>query len=280
MIYIGLTGWGDHDSIYEGIGRQSKLETYAGHFPIVELDSSFYAVQPIRNMEKWATETPETFQFIVKAYQAMTGHQRGWEPFTTKEEMFAAFRESLAPLIRSNKLGMILCQFPPWFDCKQENVKWLRYVKKQLEGLPVALEFRHQSWFTETVYHKTINFIREEGWIHSICDEPQAGVGSVPTVLEVTADKVLIRLHGRNVHGWKDPGNGKWREIRYLYRYNEDELREWQKHLSALIPKAEDIYIIFNNNSGGDAAPNALQLIDKLEIKYTNLAPRQMNLFE
>ena len=67
MINIGLTGWGDHETLYEDIGRQAdKLQTYAGHFPIVELDASYYAIQPERNILKWIKETPETFKFVVK----------------------------------------------------------------------------------------------------------------------------------------------------------------------------------------------------------------------
>ena len=121
MIYIGLAGWGDHDDLYmNGTQRQSKLEVYAGHFPIVEIDASFYAVQPLRNMEKWVSETPPAFRFVVKAFQGMTGHQKGFDPFQSKEEMFEAFRLSLAPLQKANKLAMVLCQFPPWFDCKKE----------------------------------------------------------------------------------------------------------------------------------------------------------------
>jgi uncharacterized protein YecE (DUF72 family) len=41
MIYIGLAGWGDHNLGESGRG---KLTTYTGHFPFVELDSSFYAL--------------------------------------------------------------------------------------------------------------------------------------------------------------------------------------------------------------------------------------------
>ena len=45
---------GDHDSLYEDLERQSdKLQTYASHFPIVELDASYYAIQPERNIMKW-----------------------------------------------------------------------------------------------------------------------------------------------------------------------------------------------------------------------------------
>ena len=47
MIEIGLTGWGDHDTLYEDLERKTdKLKTYASHFPIVELDASYYAIQP------------------------------------------------------------------------------------------------------------------------------------------------------------------------------------------------------------------------------------------
>ena len=36
MINIGLTGWGDHETLYEDIGRQAdKLQTYAGHFQLL-----------------------------------------------------------------------------------------------------------------------------------------------------------------------------------------------------------------------------------------------------
>ena len=95
MIYIGVTGWGDHDTLYPStIKPKDKLAEYSSHFPVVEVDASFYAVQPIRNAEKWVKETPDSFKFIVKAYQGMTGHQRGDIPFESKKDMFHAFKDS------------------------------------------------------------------------------------------------------------------------------------------------------------------------------------------
>ncbi|WP_059105882.1 DUF72 domain-containing protein [Shouchella shacheensis] len=281
MISIGLTGWGDHDSLYESAGSSEKLQTYAGHFPIVELDSSFYAVQPLSNMRKWVRETPASFQFIVKAYQGMTGHQRGEPTFETKEEMFTVFKESLKPLIEAGKLAMVLCQFPPWFDLQKNHVQAVRYVREQLKGFPCALEFRHQSWFSPQFKERTLQYMREDNWIHSVCDEPQAGAGSVPTVLEPTCvEKTLVRFHGRNVHGWSGPRNGEnWREVRYLYQYNKLELEEWKEKIAYLNERSKHIYVVFNNNSGGHAAGNARQFIEMLGIEYTDLAPRQLDLF-
>ncbi len=204
-------GVGDHDSIYPPkTASQKKLQAYSSHFPIVELDASFYAIQPARNNEKWVKETPETFQFIVKAYQGMTGHQRGEIPFDSKEEMFDAFKVSLTPYLHSNKLAMVLFQFPPWFDCKKENVAYLRWCKHQMGDIPCALEFRNRSWFSPPFYEQTLSFMKAEGWIHSVCDEPQIGEGSVPTVLRATDEnKTLVRFHGRNKQGWMKLMAGK-----------------------------------------------------------------------
>ena len=131
MIQIGLTGWGDHPDVYGlSSAAKDKLKDYSAHFPIVELDASFYAIQPERNVLKWINETPENFQFIVKAYQGITGHHRGELPFASKEEMFELFKQSVIPLKEAGKLSMILIQFPPWFDCQKKNVDEITIHKR------------------------------------------------------------------------------------------------------------------------------------------------------
>jgi uncharacterized protein YecE (DUF72 family) len=280
MIKIGVTGWGDHDSLYpDGTPARDKLAVYSGHFPIVEVDSSFYAVQPAKNYEKWVAATPKDFSFVVKAYQGMTGHSRGKLPFDSGKQMFDAFIQSIQPVITSGKLEMVLFQYPPWFDCKKENVQDLRYAKEMMGDIPVALEFRNQTWFSEEMKEKTLRFIDEEQWIHTVCDEPQAGSGSIPIVMHTTEEKTLIRLHGRNVYGWNNSGQPNWREVRYLYRYNQAELLEWKERIQTLASETKNLTILFNNNSGGDAADNAKEMIDLLDIQYDFLAPRQLDLF-
>lgn len=282
MIHIGLTGWGDHFSLYsQGLQARDKLKEYSAHFPNVEVDASFYAVQPEKNNRKWIQDTPTSFKFIIKAYQGMTGHQRGNTPFESKDEMFHAYLLSIQPYIEASKLGCVLFQFPPWFDCRKEHITYLRWCKQKMGDIPCALEFRNQTWFTPNNRARTLEFMKREKWIHSICDEPQAGEKSIPTVLDtVDNDKVLVRFHGRNVHGWNKAVEGEeWREVRYLYRYNEAELLEWKKHLLFLNEQCKEVYVVFNNNSGGDAADNARQLIELLDIRYDDLAAKQLGLF-
>lgn len=283
MIYIGVTGWGDHFSLYPpDIKSRDKLAEYSSHFLTVEVDSFFYAIQPSSNVTRWVRDTPENFRFIVKAYQGMTGHQRADLPFESKEDMFQQFKESLVPLQQAGKLAMVLFQFPPWFDCKRVNVNYLRYAKQMMGDIPVALEFRNQTWFSPQYRSSTLAFMRETGWIHVVADEPQAGEGSVPLVPAVTdSNLALIRMHGRNRHGWVKPKgrDTNWRDVRYLYKYNKEELQELKEHVSELQQQTKDIYVIFNNNSGGDAAGNAKEFQAMLGIEYEGLAPKQLGLF-
>lgn len=282
MINIGLTGWGDHDTLYEDLARKSdKLKTYSSHFPIVELDASYYAIQPERNIKKWINETPERFQFVVKIHQALTLHADFRDFSETRQELFDAFKEMLAPLQESQKLAMVLVQFPPWFDCSSQNIKYILYVKQQLQDYPMCVEFRHQSWFNDQFKEETLSFLTEHQIIHAVVDEPQVKDASIPLVNRITSDIAFVRYHGRNVHGWtkKDMTDQEWRDVRYLYNYNKTKLLDLAQKVKILEQKAKKVYVVFNNNSGGHAAQNAKTYQNILGIDYEGLAPQQLKLF-
>ena len=275
MINIGLTGWGDHDSLYEDLERQSdKLQTYASHFPIVELDASYYAIQPERNIMKWIKETPDRFEFIVKIHQALTLHADYKDYAETRSELFEQFKQMLQPLIDHHKLAMVLVQFPPWFDCTAQNIKYILYVRQQLADIPICVEFRHQSWFNDQFKEQTLSFLTEHHIIHSVVDEPQVREGSIPLVNRITTETAFVRYHGRNRQGWtkKDMTDQEWRDVRYLYNYNKEELTDLAKKVRIIEQKAKKVYVVFNNNSGGHAAQNAKTYQDMLDIEYTGLA--------
>jgi uncharacterized protein YecE (DUF72 family) len=278
-IRIGLTGWGDHPHLYQTQQQKNKLVTYSSHFPTVEIDSSFYAIHEQERYANWVKQTPENFTFVIKAWKTMTGHDR--LSLTNKEmkDITYAYKKSILPVVESNKLTAILMQFPPWFDLTSRNMNKIKKLRSWLGDLPVAIEFRNRTWFSPRE-KETLQFLINEQCIHVICDEPNAGIGSIPAVIANTNDKVIVRFHGRNVYGWNNHGQSNWREVRFLYRYNEQELREWVTHIRDLEKKAKEVTILFNNNSGGDAYDNAKQLIDMLNITYTDLHPKQMNLFD
>ena len=102
------------------------------------------------------------------------------------KEIFQEFAASIRPMERAGKLTAVLFQFPPWYDCTWEHVRYIRRCRQAFPDISLAVEFRNRTWFEPRFRERTLRFLEEEGWIHVICDEPQAGIGSVPIVPAVT----------------------------------------------------------------------------------------------
>jgi uncharacterized protein YecE (DUF72 family) len=282
-IQIGVCGWGDHDLYPAGTPSREKLAVYAGHFPVVEVDSSYHAIQPPERMARWSDETPDDFRFVIKAYREMTGHGRKpGAPERTAKQIFRDFSASVRPVVEAGKLAMVLFQFPPWYDCKKEHVHYIRRCREAFRDWTVAVEFRHQSWFQPAYREQTLRFLEKEKLVHVVCDEPQAGEGSVPIVPVVThPDHVLVRFHGRNRSGWTASGrsNEEWRKVRYAYRYSREELAEWVPRIETMKQQTRQVTLLFNNNSEGDAVDSARMMMDLLGVVMKGLGPRQLGIF-
>lgn len=51
---------------------EARLKHYASEFPIVEDDSTYYALPSKRNSALWVEQTPERFTFNIKAFRLLT----------------------------------------------------------------------------------------------------------------------------------------------------------------------------------------------------------------
>ncbi|MFD1670539.1 DUF72 domain-containing protein [Agrilactobacillus yilanensis] len=278
MITIGLTTWREHQSLMPEKSALT-LGDYAGFFPVVEIDSLFYGLKTPAQVQNWVNQVPSGFQFVVKALGTMTQHDREKEPTMALETVFKQYRQTIAPLVAANKLQTILLQFPPFFKLEPANVRYLNNLRHWLPKLPLAVEFRNPTWYEPRYVAQTISLLKRLQITLVVADEPQTNVNSVPFYPVVTNPKLaLLRLHGRNMAGWLNQ-DAKWRKTRTLYRYNTDELTAIAATVRQLATQAENVCIIFNNNSGGDAADNALALQQILGLTFEGLAPRQMDLW-
>src|SRR5699024_9651228 len=77
-------------------------------------------------------------------------------------------------------------QFPPFFHYNQKNIDYLYTVGHQMGALPVAIEFRHPSWFQTKNKKHTLNILKENFFSYTVVDQPQTPGNSIPTLLEVT----------------------------------------------------------------------------------------------
>ncbi|MDA5388165.1 DUF72 domain-containing protein [Loigolactobacillus backii] len=281
VITIGLTTWTEHGSLMGADqSRKLTLPEYSEFLPCVELDTPFYGIPRQSSFAKWAQETPEQFQFIVKANQVMTRHRDYQETGAPSvEAVFQQFKDNSQPLVEAGKLKTILLQFPPYFGVSRENILYLQQVRQFLPDLPLAVEFRNKTWYEEIYLKRTLNLLRQFAYSHVIVDEPQTPAGSVPYYPVATNDDLAVfRLHGRNFSGWANQDRN-WRSQRTLYRYRESELQALVPDIQRLAATTKEICVIFNNNSGGDAAGNALTLKKLLGLEFTGLNPQQIDLF-
>jgi uncharacterized protein YecE (DUF72 family) len=293
MITVGTCSWAEKTLVKSGDfypkeanTAEARLRYYAEFFNTVEIDSAFYALPSERNAALWAERTPDNFIFHVKVYAALTGH--GLDPKTLpgdlqelipqqdrerehiyirdKELLQAVarrFKEALAPLKKAGKLGVMVFQFPPWFHYKPSNLDYVLTCKRLMRGLPVAVEFRHGSWFTPQRRGSVVEFLRKNKLINVVADEPQYGtLDTVPFVPEVTADIAYFRFHGRNKANWLKRGV----EVsqKYNYFYSDDELRKFSPAILNVSRQAKTTYAMFNNCHGSFAVRNALRLREML----------------
>lgn len=279
MITIGLTGWSDHDLIAPN--RKTKLEDYASHFPFVEIDTSFYGIPSEKSIQTWMDKTPDTFQFIPKAHSMMTLHKDWRDDYESIEELFDSYKVRFYPMVRERRIKAFLFQFPPFFHCSEKNIAYLNKVSELMGTLPVAVEFRHASWYSEDNRANTLAFLEKNFFMHTVIDQPQTPGNSVPAVLEATNKKLtLYRLHGQNYSGWLNASDDPaWRANRTLYDYSKEELSEIKENTLAMEKQSDEVAVIFNNNSGGHAAKNAKELQEMLGLEFEGLNPRQLDLF-
>jgi uncharacterized protein YecE (DUF72 family) len=197
----------------------------------------------------------------------MTRHHR--EPRPGEEDLNAVFHrfdESIQPLREAAKLGALLFQYPPWFTFSQENFEWIHASREFFKGDLFAVEFRHQSWFAGPNRERTLQFLRRIGAVNVICDEPQVGMGTVPTVIAVTDPRLaIVRFHGRNAKTWYIKAEKTAQRFDYLYSLAE--LAEWVAPIQQqLAPAAAEVHLLMNNNRANYAVRNALDLMGLLGL--------------
>lgn len=256
MILVGTAGYSYKDwrgVMYpEGLPEKEWLSFYADEFPFTEINMTFYRMPNRHMLWNMQAKTPPGFLFFIKLYEGLT-HKRD-----QAEENLPEFRDALAALVETQKLGGVLAQFPNSFRPNDENRDYLRWLRRGLGDVPVVVEFRHREWTNDET---TFELLKEEGMAYACVDEPQFK-GLVPPVIRVTARPAYVRMHGRNYQKWwqhKEP----WE--RYDYLYTEAELDQWVPRLRTLERQAGTVFVSMNNHRGGQAVINGRMLRDLLK---------------
>jgi uncharacterized protein YecE (DUF72 family) len=279
-ILIGTCNWADHTAFYPAAfetsrGKSRKIVYYAQFFPIVEIDSTFYSLQPQRNFTLWSERTPADFVFNVKAYGELTWHHREdrRQVITPSAETFEKFDFMIQPLRDAKKLGVVHFQFPPWYLFSDETLDYLTTVRACFPHDRVAVEFRHRSWLDPHNVNRTLGILRDHNMTYVMVDEPQVGFGSVPPLVAVTSpDLAMVRFHGRNAAAWyvKDATSSA---DRFDYLYHPRELAEWTSRIQEVSQHVAELHVMTNNNRQNYAVVNAFDLAKLLDVPLKQPPP-------
>ncbi|MFH8794126.1 DUF72 domain-containing protein [Streptomyces sp. NPDC017941] len=275
-ILVGSCSWTDPALVRSGWyprGRrdaEGRLRYYSERFPVVEVDSGYYALPSARNSGLWVERTPQGFVFDVKAFSLLTGHptKRAALPADLRDrprgrglvtEVWARFAEGIEPLRAAGRLGSVLFQFPPWLGPGARGEEFVEECARLTAGWPVAVEFRHPAWWRQGQERETAALLAHHGFASVAVDMAQDLPSSVPPVTAVTSPRLsVVRFHGRS-RSW---GTGS-KEDRFRYAYGDAELAEWAPRLRALAERAERVHVLFNNCCG-DAAVRAAETMGRL----------------
>ena len=266
-LYIGTSGysygeWIDSGFYPDGTHSSNMLDCYIKAFQAVELNYTWYQMPKAPAMERMCEKVPEYFRFAAKLTRTLTHEVQKnlWQ----KEAL--AFRQGIEPLIRAKKLLSILIQLPPYFERSVDFRNYLAALLDELSGLPLAVEFRHDSWVNDKVFSE---LERRRITLVNV-DEPDLP-GLFPRLSMVTnPDLFYVRFHGRNAKGWRSGNMQK----QFDYDYADQELKEWAERVKTeLMPEAAVGGIFFNNHVRGQAPKNALRLMDLLLKKGGEKTP-------
>ena len=119
---------------------------YTANFRTVELNAPFYKWPNLATAKSWRRNAPDDFRYSVKVNRLITHEMRLVHTRMLIEE-FYRFAEILGP-----KLGCFLFQFPPSYTYTPSR---LQSIVRQLDPqFCNAVEFRHKSWWRESVYRR------------------------------------------------------------------------------------------------------------------------------
>ena len=257
-LYIGTSGFQYGDWVGEFYPETVKPEVMLSLYEkekglnAVELNFTYYTLPSIRTTVGMVKKTSENFRFTVRSHREMT-HEI-WEDqarrsFKDTAPVFRAFREGIAPLVESGRLGCILLQFPIFFWPKPESFDYLTRSRELLKEIPTVVEFRNRAWLRE----ETFDFLKTHRLGYCIVDEPKLP-RLLPYEPRAMNEIAYFRFHGRNPHWFIAD-----KHERYNYLYSPEELETFLPDIEAMV-REQDTYVFFNNCYGAKAARNALEL--------------------
>lgn len=234
--HLGTSGW---SYPWQGVFYPPELRPpqylahYATRFDCTEINSSFYHYTMPKTIEKWLTETPDTFRFAPKMNREITHHKKFQQVEEAVEKFMSRFQAMGA------RLGPVLIQIAASFRYEPGIAQqFFSFLRQQYPQHAFAFEARHTSWFSV----EALDLLKA----HNIALVIASSGGRFPSLEITTSDTVYVRLHGD--------------EKLYDSNYSDEQLEQYAYLIRDWLEQGKDVWFFFNNTMHAQAVVDSAKL--------------------
>jgi len=182
----------------EGCKEKDMLAHYGSRLSTVEINNTFYRMPKESVLTGWVAQVPPNFRFVLKASRTITHIKRLRDCTDAIDYLCRTSR------VMGDQLAALLFQLPP--NMKRDLDRLAGLLKTVPSDLKVAVEFRHESWFDDSVY----TLLRDHN--AALCTSETDDDGN-PLPFVTTADWGYLRLRKET--------------------YDDAQLQEWATRVKA-----------------------------------------------
>lgn len=240
--HIGTSGWSyKHWKGFfypDEMKPKDYLRYYSKFFKTTEINSCFYRLPKMSEVENWMSEVPKGFKFCPKISRYLSHAKKLKEPEQSLDRFFSVFG------IMKKMCGPVLIQMPAQAQFNYERTEYFYdQLKTSYSDFDFAMEARHETWLTDESFglmkkYKIAFVIAQSG-------------DRFPYSEMVTAKNMYVRFHGP--------------EGLYSSSYSDEMLRSFADMFKQRINEGHVVWAFFNNDVGGHAWNNGQKLIEMMK---------------
>ena len=237
-LHVGTSGWSYASwkpaFFPDKLPSKRFLEFYSTQLNAVELNGTFRRMPTASAIAGWVNATPPDFRFAAKAHQSITHFKR----LKRRKNPCGFCCKAWSPCGNQGELGLILFQLPP--NLKADTALLEIFVQAlPTSAYQFAFEFRHESWFSDSIYE----ILRKKSV--ALC---WAESEKIITPRVATANFVYYRFRGPE--------------------YSSPDLQKLAEELKTQAADRE-VYAFFKHEEQPESALNAVQVarIDGIEAR-------------
>ncbi|NBQ62814.1 MAG: DUF72 domain-containing protein, partial [Proteobacteria bacterium] len=236
--------------------------------PLVEIDRTFYGPPRASEVDRWISQTPDTFRFTAKVPRQITHDARLQGPDALRQ--LEDFLKTITRL--GDRLGAVVLQLGPGFQFPRDADGLSRALQLlptiSPPSLRVAVEFRHPSWIEAPDVEARLREARV-AWIWNDWEpgpNPWAAMPRAidePRAFRETADFAYLRLTGdhditidyQTITIDRGADLRRWAEL--ISKWRENQMKNG---------RTGDVFVLLNNHYSGSSPRSASALRQLLDL--------------